>query len=394
MLTNVQVAKAKPLERDYSLADGRGLRLLVRANGSKLWQFRYRFQGKARIDSLGTYPEVTLAEARERRDASRKLLAAELDPVSERRRLRSKARQEQQNSFEAVSGLWFETWRIGKSPRHAEYVWRRLNADVFPLLGNRPIGDVKTPDVVAVLKGIETRGALEIAKRCRETMGQVFRYAIAHGLATDNPAVHIRPSDVLPIPRKTNYARIEGRELPELVRKIEGYRGTPTTRLAAKLLMLTFVRTGELIGALWEEIDFDAAQWRIPPGRMKMRTPHIVPLSRQAIEVLRVLSGISGTRTLLFPGERDHSKPISNNTILKALERMGFKGRMTGHGFRGLASTVLHEKGFDHMHIELQLAHQERNKVSASYNHALYLEPRTKMMQWWADHIDQAASLA
>jgi integrase len=205
-----------------------------------------------------------------------------------------------------------------------------------------------------------------------------------------DPTRDVKPSDILISRRSTNYARVDARELPELLRAVEAYQGTPATRFALKLMALTFVRTGELIAAKWVEFDFDEAIWRIPPERMKMRTEHIVPLSRQAIETLRTLQMVSRDSELLFPGDRNRRRPISNNTLLKALERMGFKGRMTGHGFRGLASTVLHEHGFDHAHIEAQLAHQERNRISASYNHALYLKQRGQMMQWWADYLDQA----
>jgi integrase len=219
--------------------------------------------------------------------------------------------------------------------------------------------------------------------------GQVFRYAIAHGHAKRNPASDIRPSEILRTTRKTNYARIDVKELPDLLRRIEVYRGTPLTRLAIKLMSLTFVRTGELIGARWSEFNIKEARWDVPLERMKMKTPHIVPLSRQALEVLTMLRELPCAGELLFPGDRDSSKPMSNNTILKALERMGYKSRMTGHGFRGLASTILHEQGYQHEHIELQLAHAPRNAVSAAYNHALHLKARTHMMQEWADFLEQ-----
>ena len=237
-------------------------------------------------------------------------------------------------------------------------------------------------------KVIEQRGARDIAKRALETTGQVFRYAIAHGHTRRNPASEIRPSDILKTTRRVNYARVDAKELSALLKAIEVYRGTPITRMAIKLIALTFVRTSELIGAKWSEFDMEAARWNIPAERMKMRTPHIVPLSAQTIEVLEMLRTLTGASEWLFPGDRSAAKPMSNNTILKALERMGYKGRMTGHGFRGLASTILHEKGYGHEHIELQLAHAPRNSVSAAYNHALYLEPRTKMMQEWADFLE------
>jgi integrase len=220
-------------------------------------------------------------------------------------------------------------------------------------------------------------------------VGQVFRYSIAHGYSKRNPSSEIRPSDILKSTRKVNYARVDARELPALLRNIEVYQGTHVTRLAIKLIALTFVRTSELIGANWTEFDLEAGRWDIPAERMKMRTPHIVPLTSQALEVLDTLRTLTGESEWLFPGDRSASKPMSNNTILKALERMGYKGRMTGHGFRGLASTILHEQGYAHDHIELQLAHAPRNAVSAAYNHALYLEPRAKMMQDWADFLER-----
>jgi integrase len=240
-----------------------------------------------------------------------------------------------------------------------------------------------------MVHGIQERGARDIAKRALETAGQIFRFTVAHGYAERNPAADIRPADVLQRTYKTNYARVDTKELPSLLRQIEVYPGRHVTRLAIKLMALTFVRTGELIGARWSEFNFDDVRWDIPAERMKMRCPHIVPLSRQAQDVLRQLQMLMEHSDWLFPGERSSSSHMSNNTILKGLERMGFKGRMTGHGFRGIASTVLHEQGYAHDHIELQLAHSPRNAVSAAYNHALYLEPRKKMMQEWADYLDQ-----
>jgi integrase len=388
MLTDTRVKNAKPQSKLYKLTDERGLHLSVYPSGSKLWQMRYRFDGKEKTASLGKYPEVSLTEAREKRDQMRKLVTNDIDPVHSQRAAKEAKKLAQAHSFEAVARTWFEGWRAARSPRHADYVIRRLEADVFPLIGSRPVSEIQAPELVKMMKAIQRRGALDIAKRCYQMTSQVFRYAIAHGLAERNPAGDIKPSDILPSRRQTNYARVDARELPALLRAIEAYQGTPVTRLAIKLLALTFVRTGELIAARWGEFDLQAGQWRIPPERMKMRTEHIVPLPLQAIQILQILNGITGKSELLFPGERDHSKPISNNTILKALERMGYKGRMTGHGFRGLASTILHEQGFDHAHIELQLAHQERNSVSAAYNHATYLKQRAKMMQSWANFLD------
>jgi integrase len=240
-----------------------------------------------------------------------------------------------------------------------------------------------------MVKSIEGRGVGDLARRALETTGQIFRFGIAHGYTKRNPASEIKPSDILRPTKKNNLARIDAKDLPGLLRAIEVYQGSHVTRLAIKLMALTFVRTTELIGAKWEEFDMEARRWNLPAERMKMDTPHIVPLAAQAIEVLEMLRTLTGDSEFLFPGDRTPEKTMSNNTILMALKRMGYQGRMTGHGFRGLASTILHEKGYEHEHIELQLAHAPRNAVSAAYNHALYLEPRAKMMQDWADFLEQ-----
>lgn len=389
MLTDTRIRTAKAEAKAYKLTDAHGLHLLVNPTGSKLWQLRYRFEGKERLTALGPYPEVTLTEAREKREVLRKQVREGQDPREGKRQKKLERLIVQESTFIVVAKSWFESWSKARSIRHAEYVQRRLEQDVFPVIGKRPISEIEAPELVMMLKQIEKRGALDIAKRANQTVGQIFRYAIAHGLTKRNPASEVRPSDVLASRRAVNYARIDEKSLPDLLRKIDAYQGKPATRQALKLMTLTFVRTSELIKAHWQEFDMKEAQWRIPAERMKMRTPHVVPLSRQALQVLKTLHTVTGHNLLLFPGERNHDKPISNNTILKALERMGYKGRMTGHGFRGLASTILHEQGYDHAHIELQLAHQERNRVSASYNHAQYLTQRTKLMQKWADFLDR-----
>ena len=393
MLTVTAIQKAKPKENQYRLADERGLVLLVRPNGAKLWQLRFRHEGKEKTASLGQYPDVSLSDARVKREDQRKLIASGVDPVAVKRAHAQAKAAASEHTFEVVARRWYLHWSGSKNARHAGYVLARLEADVFPAIGSRPISEILAPELVSMVKAIEKRGALDIAKRCLQMTGQIFRYAIAHGEggATRNPAADIKPTDVL-VPRtRQNYARIDIKELPLLLRKVEGYQGLPTTRLAFKLMALTFVRTGELIGARWSEFDLQAGRWDIPASRMKMKTPHVVPLSAQALDVLQTLHLLTGERDLLFPGERDHAKPMSNNTILAALARMGYKGKMTGHGFRGLASTVLHEQGFEHAHIELQLAHMERNQVSAAYNHALYLTQRAELMQWWGDYLEGLA---
>jgi integrase len=384
-LTDTQIKRIKPNTKPYKVSDGGGLFLWITPSGGKMWRWAYRHEGREKLMTFGKYPDVTLALARERHSEARKQLATGVDPMTERKAEKAAA----ENSFQGVAMLWLEHWRHGKSPRHVDYVSRRIETDILPCFGIRPVAEIEAPEVVQMVKAIEARGAHDIAKRALETTGQVFRFAIAHGYARRNPASEIRPGDVLKTARKVNYARIDAKELPNLLRAIEVYRGAPVTRFAIKLIALTFVRTSELIGARWSEFDLEGGRWDIPADRMKMRTPHIVPLSKQAIEALELLRTVTGESDWLFPGDRNAKKPMSNNTILKALERMGYKGRMTGHGFRGLASTILHERGYAHDHIELQLAHAARNAVSAAYNHALYLEPRAKMMQDWADFLEQ-----
>jgi integrase len=388
-LTDTEIKKSKTREKAYSMGDGGGLYLWVTPAGGRLWRWSYRFKGKEKLMSLGKYPDVSLAQARERHSEARKLFASGVDPMAQRKAKKNAEKAAIENSFQSVAALWLEHWEDGKSPRHVAYVKRRIEADISPCLGARPIAEIEASELVSMAKAIEDRGARDIAKRALETVGQIFRYGIANSYCKRNPASEIRPSDILKSTRKVNYARIDAKELPALLRSIEVYQGTHVTRLAMKLMALTFVRTSELIGAKWLEFDLENARWDIPAERMKMRTPHIVPLARQALEVLDTLHDLTGHTEWLFPGDRSSKKPISNNTILKALERMGYKGRMTGHGFRGLASTILHEQGYVHDHIELQLAHAPRNAVSAAYNHALYLGPRTKMMQEWADFLEQ-----
>jgi integrase len=387
-LTDKAVSQAKPQAKAYKLTDGNGLHLLVNPSGSKLWRARYRAGGIEKLMALGAYPAVPLADARKARDAAKAQLAKGADPMAERKTAKIAKNHAAGNSFHTIAGLWWNHWKPTRSEQHAAQVWRRFEANVFPSIGARPITEIEAPELVAMLKSIEKRGVNDVAKRALQTSGQVFRYAIAHGHAKRNPASEIKPSDILAAREKNNLARVDSKELPQLLRSIEAYQGTATTRLAMKIMAQTFVRTSELIGARWAEFDLEAARWDIPASRMKMKTPHTVPLSAQTVGLLHTLRIISGHSALLFPGERDHDKPMSNNTILGALKRMGYAGRMTGHGFRGVASTLLHEMGYDHAHIELQLAHQERDAVSAAYNHATYLPQRAKMMQGWADYLD------
>ncbi len=391
-LTDTAIKKAQPTDKLQKLSDGGGLQLHIVPTGGKLWRWAYRFQGKQKTMPLGIYPATSLAQARELHREGVKLLATGVDPMAQKKADKVAKAVANENNFEAVAREWWAHWKHARtSDHHVDQTLRRLVADVFPAIGTRPITEIEAPELVAMAKEIEKRGAAELAKRSLQVCSMIFRYAIANGKARRNPAIDIRPSDVLKARKVQNYARVGAGELPQLLRKVEAYQGRPTTRLALKLMALTFVRTSELIEARWAEFDLDAARWDIPAERMKMRQPHIVPLSPQAVDILRTLDTISGGRELVFPGERDHTKPMSNNTLLKALEIMGYKGTMTGHGFRGIASTVLHEHEFDHAHIEAQLAHAEKSSVSAAYNHAVYLPQRAAMMGWWGNYLESVA---
>jgi integrase len=371
------------------MPDGGGLYLLVTPAGGKLWRWKYRFQGVEKLMSFGRYPDVTLGDVRERHASARRLLASGIDPMAKRKAEKIAVVANDSRSFTHVALLWMDHWKADKSQQHVITTRRRLEANVFPLLGARPIDKIVAPEIVVMAKAVEARGVGDMAKRSLETTGQIFRYAVAHGYCERNPAAEVRPRDILKPTRKKNLARVDAAQLPDLLKAIEVYHGKVVTRLAMKLMALTFPRTSELIGGEWSEIDEEARRWNIPAERMKVKMPHIIPLSTQALEVLELLRRITGGGILMFPGDIDHRKQMSNNTILFALRRIGYGGVMTGHGFRGLASTLLHEQGWPHEHIELQLAHTQRNAVSAAYNHALYLEPRAKMMQHWANFLEQ-----
>lgn len=392
MLSDIRCRSATcpPDRTKVRLVDGGSLYLEV-TKVSKRWFWKYRYSGKEKRLALGSFPECSIKEARSARDDARKILARGDDPARVRQDEKLARQLALGTTFQGVAEKWLEHWEPTQTERHHRYVRRRLEADAFPEIGRRPIAEITAPQLIAMAKKIESRGAGYLARRTLQMCNQVFRYAVAHGILERNPGADIRPSDALKRHKVKNYTRLEARDVPELLRKIEGYVGAPHTRLATKLMALTFVRTGELIGAKWDELevmDGNEPVWRIPAERMKMNTPHIVPLSRQAVEVLACLHEIRTKSDFVFPGERHRKGSMSNNTVLFALYRMGYRGRMTAHGFRGVASTLLHELGWRHELIELQLAHQERNQVSAAYNHATYLADRRKMMQAWADHLD------
>jgi integrase len=390
-LTDVKVRNAKAGPKPVRLWDSLGLYLEVSPAGGKLWRFKYRRDGKEKLLALGKWNAVSLADAREARDAARKLLAAGKDPGVEKQAQKRLRKHAAANSFEAVAREWYARHLSVWTAKHAADVLRRLESNLFPQIGEKPIAEISAPTLLAALRKVETRGALDLAHRMLGVAGQVFRYAVATGRCERDPSGDLRGALT---PHKAKHqAAVTAEGLPGLLRAIDGYvdiGGDKLTAAALRLLALTFVRTNELIGATWDEFDLDGATWIIPAERMKMGDEHVVPLSRQALEVLRSIPRIDGSR-YVFPG-RNPDKPMSNNTMLFALYRLGFKGKMTGHGFRAVASTILNEAGFRPDVIERQLAHRERNMVRAAYHRAEYLAERTAMMQQWADMLDALAA--
>jgi integrase len=387
-LTDIAVRNIKPdSSKTLRLKDDRGLYLEVSPAGGKWWRLRYWMAGKENRLSLGVYPEVSLKDARERRDEARRLLAHGINPSQARKGLQAEA-QADQETFKYLAEEWFAKFKHTWTDNTAETIISRLRKDIFPYIGSRAIREITAPELLAVLRRIESRGAVETARRDMQKCGQVFRYAVATGRAERDVAADLRGA-IAP-PKKRHFASIhEPKEVGELLRAIDGYSGSFVTRSALKLAPLTFVRPGELRHAEWTEIDLETGEWRIPAARMKMREKHIVPLSRQAVEVLRELQPLTGTGRYIFPGERSYARPMSENTVLGALRRLGYeKGEMTGHGFRSMASTILHEQGWASDVVERQLAHGDRNKIRASYNFAQHLPERRRMMQAWADYLD------
>ena len=420
-LSDLELRKLKTEDKPYRVHDGRGLFIEVSPTGGKLWRWAYRFQGKQKKMGLGQYPEVSLKLARERHIDGRRILAMGIDPMTQRKETRRqkaietaerntqkttatwstatdpKGMVEQalklkitpNSPFGVLAFHWWDHWKVDKDRGNADAILSRLVLNLFPALGSMPISGITSQHIILMVQSITERGAAEMAKRCLGLSKQVFEYATTQGYATLNPAAGIKPSLVIKAPSVVNRARVNAADLPGLLKAVDVYKGRKIVQLMIQMMFLSFTRTGELLGAVWTEFDFEAMLWRIPQERMKMKSPHIVPLSNQMLAVLRELRELSGESAYLFPSEFKSAKTLNENTILNALAEMGYKGVQTGHGFRGLASTILHERGFDPEHIELQLAHARRNKVSAAYNHALYLEPRVQMMQDWADYLDR-----
>ena len=389
-LSDLRIRNAKPKEKLYKLFDGGGLFVLVKTTGSKLWQLKYRYMGKEKLFSVGAYPLVGAGEAREIRDNVKKLLKNGIDPTQHRRLTKQQKMEACENTFEAIARRWLAAKKASEASTNKRNL-RRLEIHAFPRIGHRPIGEIKTIELANCIEAIDRGGINETAHIVKQLIQQTFRYAVRRGLIEHNPAGDLR--DIIGHVPVKHRPCIPPAELPAFLQAMNAYKGDGLTRAAMRLLALTFVRPGnELIKAKWEEIDWARQEWIIPAERMKMRNAHLVPLSRQTIAILKELHAITGKFEYVFFSPANKAKHISNNAVLSALKRMGYKGRMTAHGFRSLASTILNEQRVYHPDvIERQLAHADKNEVRAAYNRAEYLLERKKMMQEWADYLDATA---
>lgn len=387
-LTDTTIRNAKPGERPIRLFDGGGLYLEVSPTGGKWWRLKYRFDGKEKRLSLGVYPDVSLKDARDRREASRKLLANGIDPSENRKAMKSARADLAANSFEMLAREWFAKFSATWAANHSDRIIRRFERDIFPWIGARPITEVTARELLSVMRRIESRGALETAHRALGNCGQVFRYATATGRADRDLSIDLRGA-LPPVKGEHFAATTEPKRGAEILRAMDGYEGTLTVRCALRLAPLVFVRPGELRKAEWAGIDLDAQEWRYTVT--KTNTPHIVPLSRQAMEILRELQPLTGRGRFVFPGARSTGRPMSDNAILAAMRRMGInKEEMSGHGLRAVARTILDEVlGVRPDYIEHQLAHAVRDPNGRAYNRTAHLPERQKMMQQWADYLDK-----
>ncbi|KXZ68554.1 tyrosine-type recombinase/integrase [Acinetobacter venetianus] len=384
MLTDAQVRKIKPIDKKKRYSDEKGLYLEVTPSGGRFWRLKYRFNGRESTLTIGSYPEISLAQARRVRDEARIQLYNNIDPNAAKNQRLDKT--DKNKLFKVLAMEWMQD----RKDAITEGTYLRdlsvFEKDLFPALGDMPIDQIKGKDVLACAKKIEERGALEMAKRSIPLTGRIFRYAIRKGIIENDPTPHLQEALK---PRKVKHmARLDISEFPPFLERMDRYHGSILVKTALQLMTLTFVRTAELINMEWNEIDFDNHLWRIPAYKMKMALPHIVPLSRQAVELIESLRPITGNKQFVFYNH-SKAKPLSNNALLSAIRTMGYMGKMTGHGFRGLASTTLHEQGYMHDAIEIQLAHTVGNSVSQAYNHAQHLDYRKKMMQEWSDFIDE-----
>ncbi|HBT1975942.1 tyrosine-type recombinase/integrase [Klebsiella quasipneumoniae] len=379
-----QVDAAKPREKAYKLADSAGLYLEVVPSGSRYWRMKYRFNGKEKRMAFGVYPAVSLAQARAVRNEAKKKLAEGIDPSFAKKEEKLVRDVQLNNTFQAVALEWHGTKVNRWSEGYASDIIEAFNKDIFPYIGQQPVNEIKPLVLLNVLRRMESRGATEKAKKVRQRCSEVFRYAIVTGRAEYNPAADL--TSAMSGHESKHYPFLTVEELPDFFKALAGYTGSPLVVLAARLLILTGVRTGELRGAFWSEFDLEKAVWEIPAERMKMKRPHLVPLSTQALEIIQQLKVMSGQYPLVFPGRNDPRKTMSEASINQVFKRIGYTGKVTGHGFRHTMSTILHEEGFNMAWIETQLAHVEKNAIRGTYNHALYFEGRREMMQWYADY--------
>jgi integrase len=388
-LTDVRVRNEKPGAKQVKLFDGDGLFLLVTPAGGKWWRFKYRFGGKEKLLALGTYPEVSLVDAREKRTAARKQVAAGIDPSETKKALKAAKQELAENSFEVVAREWHGRQKATWTPDHADKILRHLERVIFPWIGAKPAGEIKAPELLAALRRVESRGAIETSHRIKTICGQVFRYAIATGRAERDPAADLKGA-LTPMTKRHLAAITDPKEVAPLLRAIDSYQGSFVTQCALRLAPMLFVRPGELRQAEWSEIDLDAGEWNIPATRMKMRQPHLVPLPRQAVELLRELHLLTGRGRYVLPAHHTTLRPMSNNTVNMALRRLGYSNEeMTGHGFRAMARTILDEVlQFRPDFIEHQLAHAVKDPNGRAYNRTAHLAERRKMMQTWADYLD------
>lgn len=393
MLTDTKIKSLKPKEKPYKTGDAHGLYIYVSPSGGKYWRQKYRINGREKLLTHGEYPFISLQEARQLRDRAREQLSKGLDPGVEKKA----SKESKLNTFESVARDWHNTMAPSWSENHIQKVIVSLEKDIFPELGNCPISEIQAPEIKYTLKRIEKRGSYEQANRVAQRVNSVFRFALSSGLIEYNPAQTIR--DVLKKPEEKNYNSIDPSEIPEFLEALNRYEGHPIVKLATEFLMLTFVRTSEMRLAQWTEFDMKRKIWEVPANRMKIKKnkngepmPHLVPLADRAIEILELLKSYTGNRDYVFASPTKPRNPISNNTILKSIERMGFKGRMTGHGFRHLASTVLNENGHRSDVIERQLAHSDHS-VRGIYNKAQYINERRALMVFWDNYLEHSRDL-
>ncbi|BET96600.1 tyrosine-type recombinase/integrase [Xenorhabdus taiwanensis] len=385
-LTARQVETVKPQDKDFKLSDGGGLYLLVKTTGSKYWRLKYRIAGKEKLLAIGTFPLITLAEARRKRDEAKKLIAEGIDPNQDKKQKKLAAQGEISNTFESIAREWYEGRKDRWSVGYREDMMDAFEKDVFPYIGHRPIAEIKPLELLDLLSIMEKRGVTDKLKKVRQRCGEVWTYAIITGRAEYNPAPDLA-SAFLPHQRE-HYAHLSVDELPEFLRSIDKYMGSQIVRTALRMLILTGVRPGELRKAEWSEIDLDKAVWTIPAAKMKMRRTHVVPLSEQVIDLLKQIQPISGSYQYVFPSRTDYRKHISDMAINTMIRRMGYSGRATGHGFRHTMSTILHDQDFNTAWVEKQLAHVDKNSIRGTYNHAQYLDGRREMLQWYADYME------